>query len=157
MSAFEPPRYDVLDHLSSRLAGGGATLIRTIEAVTHANEEANRGHVVHAFKTPVLLLRADRRAKWSGMRYDDPTNGWARYARGGLSIIGFDYDHRELVDEPGPAVGLALQTAIDAARDATRELGPGLDGWPGIAGQCANATTSWSERNTISSTELPAS
>ena len=112
---FEPPRYDVLDHLSARLGDSGATLIRMINAVTHANQQASRGHVVRPFDTPMLLLRADRRVQWSGMRFDDPGNGWEPFARGGLSTIGFDYDHRELVDEPGHAVGQALQAAIDAA------------------------------------------
>ena len=119
-SHLDPPRYAVLDQLASRLGGNGATLIRTIEAVTRANEKANQAHTVRAFDTPVILLRADIRTQWSGMRFDDPYNGWTSFAHGGITAIGFDYDHRELVDEPGPGVGRALQDAIKAAAPLSR-------------------------------------
>ena len=73
-------------------------------------------HAVVAFDTPLLLLRADRRTQWSGMRFDDPSNGWLPFARGGMRSMGFDCDHAELADAPGPAVGQALQAALDELR-----------------------------------------
>ena len=49
------------------------------------------------------------------VRFDDPVNGWAPYARAGIRTIPFPCEHLELVDEPPPGVGRALQNEIDRA------------------------------------------
>ena len=115
LSPFEPPHYAALEQLAERLGTGKvSTVVQTIERVTLANEEANRAHVVEPFQTPLVLLRADQRTHWSGMRFDDPNNGWLAFAIGGVRAIGFDCAHEQLADEPGPEVGTALQSALDS-------------------------------------------
>jgi len=112
-----PPRYDVLAAIASRGDGDKGTLLRTIEAVTRANEQANMTYRTSPFDIPVVLLRATRgMPQWSGVRFDDPTNGWGPYARGGVRTIPFACEHLELVDEPPSVVGRALQAEIDRAR-----------------------------------------
>jgi amino acid adenylation domain-containing protein len=110
---FMPPRYDVLEDIATRDGRDASAILRAIEAVTRANERANGAYVPRAFSVPTLLIRAKRGQVWSGMRFDDPANGWRALARGGLKVVDIDCYHSELVDEPPLAVGRAVDREVE--------------------------------------------
>jgi amino acid adenylation domain-containing protein len=109
-NAFVPPRYEVL---------GGVELPPDLRAaileVTRANERANVRYRPAPYDGRMLLLRAAVAMRWSGMRFDDPYNGWRPLVRGGVDRVVIDCTHSELADDPPAAAGRALQEAVDRA------------------------------------------
>jgi thioesterase domain-containing protein/acyl carrier protein len=110
---FVPPKYEVLDDIAARDGREASAILGAIEAVTRANERANMAYVPRPFSVPTLLVRAERNPPWSGMRFDHPTNGWGPLARGGLKVVGIACAHSQLVDEPPPEAGRAVQREMD--------------------------------------------
>jgi thioesterase domain-containing protein len=117
-----PPRYDGFGALVDGKHGERGTLVRAIAAVAQANEAANAAYRPRPFTVPVVLLRAAHGMPWSGMRFDDPANGWRPLARAGIRAIQFPCQHAELVDEPPPEVGRALQAEIDRVLAARLQI-----------------------------------
>jgi aspartate racemase len=103
-----PPRYEVLEGIEHNSA-----LVEAIDRVTRANGEANVAYRPRAYDGAIVLLRAEKTTRWSGMRFDDPDNGWRPLALRGLRTISVACTHLELVDEPPPEAGRALQEEID--------------------------------------------
>ncbi|HEY5959045.1 MAG TPA: amino acid adenylation domain-containing protein, partial [Polyangiaceae bacterium] len=104
-----PPRYDALAGTNV-----SAELLHTIQRVWQANERANLAYEPSVYDGAVLLLRAKSTLHWSGMRFDDPYNGWRGLVKGPFDCQVVDCSHSELADNPPQAAAVRLQTAIDA-------------------------------------------
>lgn len=107
--------YDVM----SVIEGEGA-LVDAIIAVVLANERAMAGHRPRLYPGPLVLLRATKNIfDWPGFRFDDPFNGWAPLAGGGLRWIPIEATHENMLDEPQIAqLGRSIQALIDEVRAA---------------------------------------
>lgn len=112
-----PPRYDALDGVAV-----SAELLRNVQRVWLANERANLSYEPSAYAGAVLLIRARFPMPWSGMRFDDPCNGWRALLRGPLKCETLDCSHSELVDNPPQGVALRLQAALDFAWESHTDV-----------------------------------
>jgi amino acid adenylation domain-containing protein len=94
-------------------------MLVAMRRVWDANERANLEYEPSTYSGNVLLIRASQTLKWSGMRFDDPFNGWRRLFTGKFDCQTIDVGHSELVDNPPGNAALCLQSAIDSAWNRT--------------------------------------
>jgi thioesterase domain-containing protein/acyl carrier protein len=95
---------------------GKGPLVDSYARVNLANHEATNRYQFRRYPGRVVLLRATRTFKWPGMRFDDPLNGLAPFAAGGVDSIPIDCTHQNMLEEPHIGqVGRALQRVIDEA------------------------------------------
>lgn len=126
-SGFVPPRYDV--HLGEST---NAEVQATLQQVYQAHERANLSYSPAPFAGRTILLRASEPMKWSGMRFDDPQNGWGGLMSGHFDVVHIPCAHSQLADDPPAAAAYALETAMcDAlgwSPDGPKPDGPKPDG-----------------------------
>src|SRR5262249_44912691 len=96
-------------------------LAEIVRGVAEAGERANARYSPLPYDGNVLLVRANRPTHWSGMRFDDPLNGWGPVIVGKIDVVGIDCDHVELADRPLPEVGRALQRALYRASGSSSD------------------------------------
>jgi thioesterase domain-containing protein len=96
-------------------------MLVAMRRVWDANERANLEYEPSTYSGNVLLIRASQTLKWSGMRFDDPFNGWRRLFTGKFDCQIIDVGHSELVDNPPENAALCLQSAIDSVWNRTCE------------------------------------
>jgi amino acid adenylation domain-containing protein len=83
-----------------------------INTVTHLNMVATDRYVPRRYPGRIHLIRAEIPMRWSGMRFDDPLNGWGPLAADGVTAVTLSLSHYDLVDRPPAEVGLALQALL---------------------------------------------
>ena len=102
-------RYDLADEP----ARDATEVVDTVRRVIQANHRASQHHSLEPWDGRVQVFRATRTPDWPGLDYRDETNGWARYAHGGVDVFRIDSDHQHIMDEPGVSeVGAQLQALL---------------------------------------------
>ncbi|HJL18330.1 MAG TPA: AMP-binding protein, partial [Sandaracinaceae bacterium LLY-WYZ-13_1] len=73
----------------------------TLREVERANEELADAYTPRPYPGRIHLFRAVKVPRSPGLRFDDPTLGWSRWAKGGVVVVEIDSAHHTMLDEPG--------------------------------------------------------
>ncbi len=83
-----------------RERGDEGAIYDTLLEVQSAYEAAADAYEVRPYPGRVHVFRALRVPVSPGLRFDDPTCGWAAFARGGVEVIDVDAEHKDMLDPP---------------------------------------------------------
>jgi len=100
-----------------REAGDEGAIYDTLLEVQSAYEAAADAYEVRPYPGRVHVFRALRVPESPGLRFDDPSCGWAAFARGGVETIDVDAEHKDMLDPPQVhQVAAALEALLLALR-----------------------------------------
>jgi amino acid adenylation domain-containing protein len=98
----------------------GGALVDAIDRVTHFNEIAANNYRPRPYPGIVHVFRATQVPHWPGMRFDDPTCGWAPFAQH-VETHTVDCTHQNMMDEPGVSeLGEKLQDHLLACQERSQ-------------------------------------
>jgi amino acid adenylation domain-containing protein len=98
-------------------AGDADEVVGDVMRVVRANQRASAAFAVLPWEGRVQVFRARDIPDWPGLDYSDETNGWRRFARGGVDVFRVEGNHRFMMDEPAVSdAGRQLRECLEAAR-----------------------------------------
>ena len=89
-------------------------LVDRVRHVIMANHRCAASYTTLPYPGSIVLFRANRTPDYPGLSYEDTSNGWARFAQGGVRVEAIDSTHQRILDEPAVAqLGRALRDWLD--------------------------------------------